>query len=407
MVRLRDVAVAAVVAGVGGCKFSEKVTAPPSDPFLVVHGVLNTRETRQFVTVEKSTEGATAGISGARVDLTHLNPGSCSTPTVRLNELATPQPGVPMTGVYLTNSLCPLHPGDRMALRVETPDGHVVTGTTRIPGVSSLALKVGTTEFGFPPAVVPVDRTRDSIKVTMNGEFTRAMQIEAVRDDRGGFVTYRLSVDTTGIAIAGNLVDPFDGDGRTVFRAGAYYLFTVAAMDTNYFDFVRSGSDPFTGRGFINHLTGAVGVFGSVASYVYDLKVTAPQTDPREGMYRLTGRLSGVNVSVLWDLYRDVLTTKGNGFSGFVDGQWIDGPISTSANALLDVGPDGSSLTNAFAGQIYGPTTSSLFPGQVGESYDLSGIRAARGTAFPLQVIYQRNGRTVTDTLSAVQISGP
>jgi hypothetical protein len=312
-----------------------------------------------------------------------------------------------MAGVYLTNNFCPLRPGDLVDLRIQTTDGHVVTGTTRVPGASRVALRVGQTDFAYPVPTVPVDRTRDSIRVSMDGQFARAMEIEAVRDDRGGFITYRLSVDTMGLAVAGNLVDPFDGDGRTVFRAGAYYLFTAAALDTNYFDFVRSGGDPFTGRGFINHLDGAVGVFGSVAPYIFQIKVTAPQTDAREGVYRLTGNLSGHNVDITWNLYRDALTTGGDGFSGFVDGTWIDGTIRTSANALLDVGPDGNTLSNAFAGEVYNLPLAPTLPGQVGEAFDFTGMRAARGTPFPVQVIYQRNGSTVTDTLTAIQISGP
>jgi hypothetical protein len=43
--------------------------------------------------------------------------------------------------------------------------------------------------------------------------------------------------------------------------------------DTNYYDFVRSRSDPFTGRGFLNHLEGGIGVFGSVEAHTYYLRV--------------------------------------------------------------------------------------------------------------------------------------
>ena len=78
------------------------------------------------------------------------------------------------------------------------------------------------------------------------------------------------------------------------------------------------------------------------------------------------------------------------------------------APAAAGVGGGLSLLAGAFAGQIFGPTAATQqVPGQVGDAYEISGMRAARGTPFPLQVIYQRGGRTVTDTLSAVLISGP
>ena len=67
----------------------------------------------------------------------------------------------------------------------------------------------------------------------------------------------------------------------------------MAALDTNYFDFTRSITNPLTGRGFINHLSGGIGVFGSIAPVTYELRVTAPQTDAREGIYRFTGNVAG------------------------------------------------------------------------------------------------------------------
>jgi hypothetical protein len=400
---------------VAGCKFSEELPAEPTAPFLVVNGVLNPRESRQFVTVERAGgAGGSVGISGATVEFTHLTPAGCPTPTVRLGELVTPQPGVPTNGIYLTRDLCPLRAGDRVALRVETPDGHRVTGTTRIPGASAATLRAGTTTAGAPPATIPVDRTRDSIRVQLTPLYARGMQVEAIRNDLGGFVTFRLSVDTMGMTIGGDLVDPFDGDnGRTVFRPGAYYLLTAAAMDTNYFDFVRSGSNPFTGRGFINHLEGGVGVFGSVAPFTYELKITAPRTDPREGIYRIRGQLSGINVDITWDIYRDPLSFQGDGFSGFVDGAWVEGAIRTSANigfgesAVVDLGTPSPGNANAFVGQIFGPAMDAIFPGQVGNGYTLVGNRAERGTPFLLRVTYLRNNQTVTGTVNAVQISGP
>jgi hypothetical protein len=88
-------------------------------------------------------------------------------------------------------------------------------------------------------------------------------------------VAVYLFTDTLGVALPGDLVNPFEGGdaGRPVFGVGREYSLTVAVTDTNYYDFVRSRSDPFTGRGFLNHLEGGIGVFGSVAAYRYVLRV--------------------------------------------------------------------------------------------------------------------------------------
>jgi hypothetical protein len=48
-----------------------------------------------------------------------------------------------------------------------------------------------------------------------------------------------------------------------------------------------------------------------------------------------------------------------------------------------------------------------FFPGQVGNAYNLFGDRAARGTPFRLLVSYFANRLNHTDTVTAVQISGP
>ena len=63
----------------------------------------------------------------------------------------------------------------------------------------------------------------------------------------------------------------FRDDSGLLIQAGAFTA--VLTVDSNYFDFVRSGSDPITGRGFLNHLEGGIGVFGSVAPYRYTLRV--------------------------------------------------------------------------------------------------------------------------------------
>jgi hypothetical protein len=134
------------------------------------------------------------------------------------------------------------------------------------------------------------------------------------------------------MVFAGNLRTFEDADeGEAVFRPGSYMTLSVAVADTNYYDFVRSFSNPLTGRGFINHLDGGIGVFGSVLTSERYLRVIDRQDDEREGLYRVNGTVDSVDVDILLDLYLEPLLRDGE-FSAFVDGNWVSGPVSTSAD---------------------------------------------------------------------------
>ena len=52
--------------------------------------------------------------------------------------------------------------------------------------------------------------------------------------------------------------------GDEILPAGASVDVMVSAVDANYYDYYRSQSDPFAGAA-PSHLTGATGVFGSLA----------------------------------------------------------------------------------------------------------------------------------------------
>jgi hypothetical protein len=264
-----------------GCKLTE-VTVPEGEPVVVVQAVLAARSTAQFVIVERSLTGSVpAGttnldippgeprlpIAGAMVVLSHEGPSSC-TPAVD-----TLVPQAFGSGVYLTR-FCPLSAGDRVRLRVETPDGEVVTGTTTVPGARAVSVRLATDSAMAEGQVLDLDRLRDTIRIGVDPILARALQVEVRwRDEPDSLVVY-LFTDTLGVALPGDLYNPFEGDsGKPVFEVGREYTLAVAVADSNYYDFVRSRSDPFTGRGFLNRLDGGIGVFGSVATYRYYLRV--------------------------------------------------------------------------------------------------------------------------------------
>ncbi len=176
-------------------------------------------------------------------------------------------------GVY-SGSLCATAPGSALRLRVRTPRGEEVTGTARIPEVVSWEVRVRNDPFRFGFDTLSLNRDRDTIFVSIAARRSRVLQVEA-RQTGPDVVSYDpdlfLFTDTTRLRIAGRLYNPFDE--REVFLAGRYYTLTVAVGDTNYYDYLRSRSDRFTGRGYINRLQGGVGVFAAVDAASYVLRV--------------------------------------------------------------------------------------------------------------------------------------
>lgn len=372
-------AIAPMVVVTAACELQE-VTEPAADTLLVVQAVINTGEAVQFVIVENSLTGARSdpnvvfpglipnvparfGLSGARVTLTHLDPdASCTSPTVLLAELEDFDTDYPIRiipsagggadtvttlprGAYVTTELCALHTGDRVALDVEAPDGRRVTGHTRIPGFADATIATSTHANG----TVPFRRDRDSLWVTFQRPTARALQVDVLqldhghRDDLVADVPFSFLTDTMGAVISGLANRALESDlGRPVFHPGRYHVVTAGALDTNYYDYARSGGELFTGRGFINHLVGGVGVFGSVRPHVALARVTGPRQDPREAVYRITGSIHGDVVDVLFEPYLDIdrepLGIPG-AFSAFFDGMWRGQPIETSVGGAFDGDP--------------------------------------------------------------------
>lgn len=264
------------------CELTE-VTVPEGQPRVIVQSVLAVRGRDQFVIVERSLTGAVdvgttaevvppgeprLPISGATVVLTHAGPSTCARP---VDTLLPPSPG---SGIYRTSDFCSPAPGDRVRLTVTTPEGEVVKGSTLVPGAAAVSIRLADDSATTEGQLLDLDRQRDTIRVAVDGILARALQVEVRwRDAPDSLVVYLFS-DSLGVALPGDLFNPFEGDsGKPVFEVGVEYALTVAVTDSNYYDFVRSGSDPFTGRGFLNRLEGGVGVFGSVAAYTYYLRV--------------------------------------------------------------------------------------------------------------------------------------
>jgi hypothetical protein len=393
-----------------GCKLTE-VTVAPGTRMVVAQSVLSQGAASQYVVLEYSLAGDSVPgptgdsvppdsprfpIGGATVTIAHQS-GPCAGRVDTLVEQPPVAAGAP--GIY-SGPVCPPAPGDTLALRVITPSGEVVSGTTTVPWTSARDVRLAGGASVRPGDTLALDRTRDTIKIGLTAVTGSGMQVEArptINYQGGGRNALYAITDTLGMALPGDLVNPFEGDsGETIFRAGRYYTLAVALMDQNYWDFARSRTDPITGSGFINHLTGGLGVFGSVETTRYTLRVTAPQTDPREGTYRITGTLDGTPVDIRFNLYIDAVEPRL--FSGFVDGPWVGGDLQATGDGFFN---GGASDPNALL--IYVPAGVVDSTG----AYSLSGERTDDRSPFPLAAQLQGSTRTVTATLTAQQISGP
>ncbi|MBI1722670.1 MAG: DUF4249 family protein [Gemmatimonadetes bacterium] len=272
------------------CKLQE-VTIPLGSEVVVVQGVLtlDTAAAAQYIVVERSLTGTMVipdqdslrgpprpplPISGASVVVTRDDGDSAAFAEI------------PDTlGVYrLPRAVAQgfLAAGRVYRLRVATPDGRVVTGRTRMPDLPVVT--------GIPADGAVFDRDRDTLAVTWSGAAgTKGVFIQVRPRDLRRRLTLILFTDSTSFRVSGRLPLPFEEDTLPpwVWVAGTRQTFTVAAMDTSFFNFFRTANDPFTGSGFINGVEGGLGVFGSMAPVNRTYVVRGEVDHPYEGRYQL------------------------------------------------------------------------------------------------------------------------
>ena len=253
MMRLSGVIAAVLLAG---CRSLED-PAPSQQTRLVVHGILDKQSGDATILVYRARTGLPSAVqvngigddepvADAQVSIT--GPDGVTRDAGRLGDLSGQccLPGMyvfwPSLGGFT------LTPGGTYALRIRTPAGEQVTGTTVMPGPAQLALD--------PPRIF--FRLHDTLRLTWPRVPGAASYEVIVRRSHSGDV-YRAFADTayttagTALTIAGEEIFPRGEDVDVV----------VSAVDANYYDYYRSQSDPFAGAA-PSHLAGAVGVFGAI-----------------------------------------------------------------------------------------------------------------------------------------------
>jgi hypothetical protein len=180
--------------------------------------------------------------------------------------------------------------GREYRLRVTTPGGRTVRGRMRIPFAPVVT--------GLPPEGARFNRDRDTLAVGWSGAlFSKGVYLQVRPRDVSKIVRMVLFTDSSTFLIPGRLPFPLPSDSMPpdVWIAGTRATLTVAAMDSNFFRFFRTGNDPFTGSGFANTLEGGLGVFGAMVPVNRTYSVVGDSDHPWEGRYRLTGDVQGIS----------------------------------------------------------------------------------------------------------------
>ena len=380
--RVSRAALALLLLALGGCELG-KTTIPLSDPELVVHAILNPTFQTQTILLEESLTGKQTGnakfdpnnpivtsggvpITNAVVEITAPNGTSYTFVERKVSGQS--------TGIYTQQMQ--VDPGSRYNLKI-TALGKTLTGSTLVPKSNP---PVGT-------PVVTFNRDHQSVNLPITDvSLARAywVRIEAP--------VAAFSVFTTDqeVAISGEVRNIFTDDLLRVFFPGFQQTMTVAAVDTNLFDYYRSGNDPFSGTGLINHLQGGLGLFGSIALVERrTLDVTKDSTDSIEGTYTARPAVNGIPHTIT--LYVEAKGTTAEA-GDRVTGQWqngarfalVRGPMlgkrfKADSLDLTLYQPGSTNVTNGnFLGQVKGDTIFA-FVNQTGPTSSIgAGVRYVR-----------------------------
>jgi hypothetical protein len=293
----------------GACDLG-KTVIPATDPAVVVHAVLNPDLNVLIVLVERSLTGAEN--VGTTFDPNNPIAGNgipISGATVKLTGpdgfVWTGFQQRPNTGVYQIDfdTLHKAVRGRRYDLSVTAPEGAVVTGSTVVPNLPGLTA-LPTRSF---------NRDHDTLRVSVSQ--TAPFRALWLRIETGTDPFDLFSVDRD-LSVSGLIRNPSSNNLPHVFLPGFQDEVIVAAVDTNLYDYYRSGNDPFTGTGLITHLIGGYGLFGSVVNVQRGtvLVTQDPKGDPIEGRFTLR---RGTNIATEMTLYLESSSSAGDEISGF------------------------------------------------------------------------------------------
>ena len=313
---------------VAGCELADVAVATPR-PRVIVHAVLNPDAAEQVILLEASLTGRvsiddtvrfdpldpvrTAGgepISNADVRLLDAR----DTVGVRVVETRVSGRG---TGRYtVSRQALTVLPGARYRLRIRTADGSVVTGETLVPSAPPGWLAGA----GEQPVAAMLTRSTDTLRVSWSPVLDARTYVIRVETPDGPWFLFS---DSTQFSLAGSLRNFFAGGLPSVWYPGFVQSLVVTAVDKNFYDYNRSGNDPFGGSGLISSVQGGLGLFGSSRSLLRrDVAVRDLDRAPIDATWLGTSGITPIEMD-LW------LETAGPTISS------VSGRVRTSANRFV------------------------------------------------------------------------
>lgn len=300
-----------------GCEFGKAVIPAPA-PRIVVHAVLNAGAAEQIVLVESSLTGRvviddslkfdpldpirTAGgepITGADVRLL------AGTDTVGVAATETRVSGRGTGRYVVSRAQLAISPGATYRLGIRTTDGRAVTGHTVVPGAPG----GWRADAALTTQPLAFNRDVDSLRLAWAG--AAGGRSYAVRVETP-FGPWALFSDSTSFTLSGGLRNFLAAGLPNVFLPGFSQQLSITSVDQNFYDYNRSGNDPFGGSGLISSVNGGLGLFGSlVVLGTYDVATT---------------RVDKATIDARW------VGTAANGSTVELD-LWLDDP-GPSASAL-------------------------------------------------------------------------
>lgn len=312
--RLAGTLAAALAAA--GCQLSE-VTVPSPKIGVVVHAVLNPDAPEQVILLEETQVGridindgirynplepirTAGGLPVNDADVRLLADGD--TAGVRATETVV---SGRKTGRYVVpQAALAVLPGRRYRLRVRTADGKVVTGVTTVPSANP----------GQPAVAaqgVTLARSSDTLRLAWGAVPDAAIYGIRLETPNGPWFLFS---DSTRFALSGTLRNFFAEGLPYVFLPGFTQPLAVIAADRNFYDYNRSGNDPFGGTGLISSVEGGIGLFGSVRTLLRrDVAVTDVRRAPVEGSW---GGATLLGVPVTMELWREATPAGAAQLSG-------------------------------------------------------------------------------------------
>jgi len=359
------------------------VDIPKTTPTVVVHAVLNPSAPNQVILLERTLTGTvtipdtmfdasdpivSAGgipISNATVEIID----SAGRVTRGVEDKSLPASNGKGAGVYRVPILGPsLVLGGRYQLHIHTPDGQDVTASTRVPSPLNRSSGGMTRVF---------NRDHDILATRWNAAALARAYAVRIESPFGPFFLF---TDSLSFQTNGQLRNLFAGDLQRVFIPGFQQGIIVAAIDSNFYDYYRTNNDPFTGSGIISRVKGGLGMFGALVTLNSGtLTVTADQTEPIEGRFRLTPTSGDPGTPTQFTLYVESPPARADGPAA-LSGRYVLGNSSARGGGIIGElrGPD---VTLAILGGELVGDTADVFVGELAGdtlrgSYQKSGLSA-------------------------------